>query len=173
MRPRSAEEEHRRLDEDIEREAEKGDANQPQCPPLAFLSRSRQFPHDDDRRKDFDQRIEPESRQRNRARRNRGDDDDDTPDDIPAERDVLQQKPTPDARALVGLIDLTCRYWYVTHGFSVAERMLRLSPRGHTDCAVEANDGAVQHLVLHDVTRECGVLLRPTETRWERDLLPE
>src|SRR6185369_16838775 len=47
------------------------------------------------------------------------------------------------------------------------------SARRHAQRAVQSNRLAVQHLVFHDLSSECGILVGATEPRWERYALAE
>src|ERR1700709_2002100 len=94
MGMRATEQRNGGLHEDIEGEAEEGNADQSQCSPLSLLATgARQLPDDNDGGNNFDQGIEAETREGDRARAQRGDDDNDATDDIPAEGSILQTYP--------------------------------------------------------------------------------
>ncbi len=80
-----------RLGQDVGREQEEGDADDPQRPPLP-LGRVDvlELPDDDERGEDLYQRVEPEPGECDGVGGDRGSEHDHGPDNIPSERRVLQ-----------------------------------------------------------------------------------
>jgi len=80
----------RRLRQHVERQGEKRCPDQPQRHALPLLADALELPHDDERREDLDQRVEPEAGQGDRSCLECRHDDDPRADDIPAEGDIFK-----------------------------------------------------------------------------------
>jgi len=86
----SRQQRHDRLDQQIDRQQEERDADQPQRSSLSGLTRSRQLPEHDCRGGNVNEAVQPEPRQRDRRRREGEHGEHDHPDDVPTQGEPLQ-----------------------------------------------------------------------------------
>jgi hypothetical protein len=88
------------LSRDVDGERDERKADDPERRSLPVTRHVLQMPDHDERGRDLDQRVEPETSESNRAGDGSGDKDDDAPDNIPTQRHVFEAK-TPTQEQLV------------------------------------------------------------------------
>ena len=91
----TGEENDGRLDGELGSQRQKRCCDQPQCAALAVVSGVRQFPEHDRAGTDFDEGVEPETGEGDRARLHGREGEDRDADDVPAQGSDLEEPPSP------------------------------------------------------------------------------